>query len=145
MDITITYDLGHAHVAAVRVLAHRTGRPPTIEEVAELLGSQVEITNHRLRALERAGIVTVVENPFEAHVSIADHLALEKLPAETDETALSGEVEEFKKRQAEQAEGMVKLFESGEGEQEKKDRHQEIAKDLKGFKPKKAKKAPWEK
>ena len=30
MQPTITYDLGHAHVAAIRVLIHRLSRPPTV-------------------------------------------------------------------------------------------------------------------
>lgn len=144
MDVTITQSEGHAHVAAVRVFAYREGRPPTLEEVAELLGSTVEITNHRLRALESLGILTIVENPFEAHVSVRDHLALEKLPAEANQEALSEAVADFKKRQAEQAEDMMKTFEEADEEAERKERHDEIHDGLRNFKPKKAKKAPWE-
>ena len=145
MDITITYDVGHAHVAAVRVLQYRNGRPPTIEEIAEELGSKVELTNHRLRALERAGIVTIVENPFEAHVSVRDHLALEKLPAEADESALSDAVSDFRKRQAEKADDLIRVFEDTDEEQEQQEKHGEMEQDLKAFRPKKPKKAPWEK
>jgi DNA-binding transcriptional regulator GbsR (MarR family) len=145
MDVTITRDEGHAHVGAIRVLMYRSGRPPTIEEIAELLGSQIEITNHRLRALEKLGIVKIVENPFEAHVSVADHRTLDDLPAEADEEAFSEAVEDFKKRQRAQADDMVRLFEEGDAEREKKDRQDEIESGLKGFKPKKPKKAPWEK
>jgi DNA-directed RNA polymerase specialized sigma subunit len=144
MDVTVTYDVGHAHVAAVRVLHYRNGRPPTIEEVAEELGSKTELTNHRLRALERAGIVTIVENPFEAHVSVRDHLALEKLPAEADENALSDAVADFRKRQAEKAEEQMRVFEETDEDREKREKHGAMEKDLKAFRAKKAKKAPWE-
>ena len=92
MDVSITRDEGHAHVAAIRVLRYRLGRPPTMEEVAEVLGSRTEITNHRMRKLAALGIVHLVENPFNVHLSVADHLALERLPAEIDENALSGVV-----------------------------------------------------
>ena len=145
MDVTITQDVGHAHVAAVRVSQFRNGRPPTIEEVAEVLGSTVELTNHRLRALERAGIVTIVENPFEAHVSVRDHLALEKLPAAVDESALSDAVSDFRKRQVEKADDMIRIFEETDEEKEKREKHGGMEQDLKAFRPKKPKKAPWDK
>ncbi|MCH6564046.1 MAG: hypothetical protein IH800_16665, partial [Myxococcales bacterium] len=35
MDVSITREEGHAHVAAVRVLKYRLGRPPTMAEVIE--------------------------------------------------------------------------------------------------------------
>ena len=145
MEATVTHEVGHAHVAAVRVLKYRLGRPPTLEEVAEVLGSQVEITNHRLRALERLGIVTIVENPFEAHVSVADYSALEKLPAEVDEGVLAQEVEGFRRRQGEKAEEMMRIFEEGDEERARKEKHAKIEKDLRGFKQKPTRKAPWEK
>ena len=144
MDITVTHDVGHAHVAAVRVFQYRHGRPPTIEEVAEVLGSKVELTNHRLRALERAGIVTIVENPFEAHVSVRDHLELEKLPAEVDESALSDAVSDFRKRQVEKADDMIRIFEETDEEKEKREKHGAMEEDLKTFRPKKPKRAPWD-
>ncbi len=127
MDFTITFAVGHAHVGAIRVLTYRLGRPPTLEEVAEVLGSQAEITNHRLRALQSLGIVTIVENPFEVHLSVGDHLALENLPAEADEDALAEAVEDFRRRQDEKADEMMRVFEDGDEEKEKKERNDENA------------------
>ena len=145
MDVQIAYEEGHAHVAAIRVLQYRMKRPPTIDEVAEVLGSKSELTNHRLRALEKLGIVTIVENPFESHVSVRDYLALEKLPAEVSEAGLSDAVKDFRRRQAEKAEEMMKVFEETDPEREKKDRTERQAGDLKNYQPKKStKKAPWE-
>jgi hypothetical protein len=146
MEVRIAYEEGHAHVAAIRVLQHRMKRPPTIDEIAEVLGSKSEITNHRLRALERLGIVTIVENPFETHVSVRDYLALEKLPVEVSEAGLSEAVEDFRRRQAEKAEEMIKLFDDADPEREKRERTERRADELKNYQPKKsAKKAPWEK
>jgi hypothetical protein len=144
MDISITQAEGHAHVAAIRVLRYRLGRPPTMEEVAEILGSRPEITNHRMRKLAALGIVHLVENPFDVHLSVADHLALEKLPTETDENALSDAVEDFKRRQEAKAEEMMRVFESDEEAKERRKKHDGLAEELKRFKPRKAKKAPWE-
>jgi hypothetical protein len=145
LEITITFDEGHAHVGAIRVLRYRLGRPPTIEEIAEVLGSQVEITNHRLRALQKLGIVVIVENPFDAHVSVGDHLALEKLPAEADEAGLADAVEDFRRRQEQKAEEMMRVFEESDEAAEKREKHDEIEKGLRSYKKKPPKKAPWEK
>ena len=145
METSLTLDEGHAHVAAVRVLRYRLQRPPTIEEVAEALGSKVELTNHRLRALEERGIVSIVENPFEAHVSVKDHLALEKLPVEREGEDLADAVEDFRRRQEEKGQEMMRIFEEKDEAQEKKSRHDEMADELRSFRKKKAKKAPWEK
>jgi hypothetical protein len=146
MPPNITYDVGHAHVAAIRVLAHRMGRPPTIEEIAEVLGSKVEITNHRLRALEELGIVVRVENPFNVHFSVRDHLALEKLPAESTGPGLADAVQEFQKRQEKKSEEFVKMFEDLNPDREKKEKYSKLEDELKSFQKKKsAKRAPWEK
>ena len=80
MEVRISREEGHAHVAAVRVLQYRLHRPPTPEEIAEVLGSKLELTMHRLRALKELGILVLVENPFETHVSVGDHTALDSLP-----------------------------------------------------------------
>jgi hypothetical protein len=144
LETSITYEEGHAHVAAIRVLSWRLRRLPTIEEVAEVLGSKVELTNHRLRALESLGIVTVVQNPFETHVSVEDYLALEKLPVESNQDALRDAVQDFRKRQTEKADEMVRLFEEADEGKERQEKHDQMAEDLRRFKQKKPKKAPWE-
>jgi DNA-binding transcriptional regulator GbsR (MarR family) len=145
MQPTITYDEGHAHVAAIRVLTYRLSRPPTIEEIAEALGSKPEITNHRLRLLEELGIVVRVENPFNAHYSVRDHLALEKLPTEATGAGLADEVAEFQKRQEKKSEEFMKMFEELNPEKEKKEKYSKLEDDLKSFQKKKgSKKAPWE-
>lgn len=146
MDVQVSWEEGHALVAAVRVLQYRLKRTPTLAEVAEILGSTVEITNHRLRALGNLGIVTFIENPFEVHVSVRDYLALEKLPAQVSEAGLSEAVEDFKKRQAEKTEERMRLFEEGSVAKERQERQERHEGDLKSFKPKKnTNKAPWEK
>jgi len=116
-----------------------------MEEVAEVLGSKPEITNHRMRALAALGIVHLVENPFDVHLSVANHLELEKLPEEANEEALSEAVEEFRKRQEKKAEEMLQIFEKDEEGKERKKKHRQMAEDLRQFKKKPAKKAPWEK
>jgi len=145
VEVSLTRDEGHAHVAAIRVLRYRLGRPPTLDEVAEILGSRPEITNHRLRKLQALGIVHIVENPFDIHLSVADHRPLDDLPEEADENVLSDAVEDFKRRQAAKAEELVRTFEEDDETAEKREKHSRMAEDLKSFRQKKTKKAPWEK
>jgi DNA-directed RNA polymerase specialized sigma subunit len=146
MEIRISREEGHAHVAAVRVLQYRLRRPPTPEEVAEVLGSQRELTLHRLRALQTLGIVVLVDNPFEVHVSVGNHVALDDLPEDVSESGLAQAVEEFKKKQRSKADEMVRLFEETDEEAERRQANEGRADELRKFQPKKpAKKAPWEK
>ena len=144
MKIVITQEVGRAHVGAVHVLRYRLERPPTLDEVAEVLGSTVEVTNHRLRALEALGIVTIVESPFEVHVSVANHLGLEELPEEAEEDGLADAVKDFRRRQEEKANEMMRAFEDDDEGKERQEKHERIEDDLQTFKPKPAKKAPWE-
>jgi hypothetical protein len=145
VETSITREEGHAHVAAVRVLRYRLGRPPTLEEIAEVLGSRVEITNHRLRRLAELGVVHIVENPFNVHVSVANHRLVDDLPETANEDVLKDAVQDFKKRQAEKADEMVRTFERDDEGAERREKHDRMAGELKGFRPKKTKKAPWEK
>ncbi|HMB67978.1 MAG TPA: hypothetical protein VKU85_01660, partial [bacterium] len=114
-------------------------------EIGEILGSQVEITLHRLRALEQLGILRLVENPFETHVSVADHRPLDELPEEVSEAGLQDAVEDFKKRQSAKADEMVRLFEETDEEAERRQTNEDRAEQLRNYRPPKPKtKAPWE-
>jgi len=145
MQPTITYEEGHAHVAAIRVLNYRLGRPPTVEEIAEALGSKPELTNHRLRILEGLGIIVRVENPFNVHFSVRDHLALEKLPAEASTAGLADAVQDFQKRQEKKSEEFVKMFEDLNPEREKKEKYSKLEEEMRSFQKKKpGRKPPWE-
>ncbi len=146
MEIRISREQGHAHVAAVRVLHYRLKRPPTPEEIAEILGSKEEITLHRLRALGGLGIVTLVENPFEVHISVADHTALDELPEDISDDGLADAVQEFKKRQAVKADELIQTFEETDEQSERRERAEQHAEELRNYQPKKPdSKAPWEK
>jgi len=145
VQTSITHEEGHAHVAAIRVLRYRLGRLPTIEEVAEVLGSRTEITNHRLRALQALGIISLVENPFEVHVAVEDYLALEKLPVEADQDALKDAVKDFQRRQSEKTDEMMRIFEESDEGRERQEKHDQMADELRRFRTKKPRKAPWEK
>ncbi len=134
-----SYRQGHLVVAAVRVLAHRHERPPTIEEIAELTGVSDEIIGLLVRSLAGLNIVRTITSPFETRVEITDHIGLEELPADEEASAFAGEVdafhEEYTKKQAE----LQRIFSSGKHEEEKKKKLREMEDELKGFQGKKIK------
>lgn len=90
------YNEAHLFVAAVRLLQHRGGCPPAIEEVAELLDLSVEMAHTICRRLGKQNILETFEDPFTVKLAVADHLAIEKLPRTTsEENSLAKELEKF--------------------------------------------------
>lgn len=124
----------HVVVAAVRVLTHKLNRPPSIEEIAELLGYSNEITGHLVRVLEARAIVHTIKSPFDVRVEIHEHLKIEELPIEDTGPGLQDEVDEFHKRFQQKQEALQNLFDSGELEAKKKKRLAGLEDELKTFK-----------
>jgi hypothetical protein len=127
------YDDGHLLVAAVRLLMHRNGRPPTVEECAGLAGFSVELTHALVRRLEEYGAVRAVETPFEARVVIEDHTALEAIPRDATGPSVASEFESFRDRQKEKQKELDKLFGEGSLEKKKKERVSSLEEQFKKF------------
>ena len=123
----------HVIVAAVRVLVHKTGRPPSVDEVADLLGYARELTGHLVRGLETAGVVQTIKSPFDLRVEVQNHLAIESLPAEATGPGLRDEVEEFHERFKEKQEKLQNLFDSGAAEAQRKSRLAGLDNELQSF------------
>jgi hypothetical protein len=135
------YTEGHLVVAAIRVLENRMKRPPTVEEIAELLGFSVEWTGVLVAALRRSEIVTTVESAFTVRVEVRNHLPLEELSREDSATRLDAEMKEFaEKRRAEESQ-LDSLFSSGEAFRRQEDKLSRMADEFKRFQPKKPPKA----
>lgn len=107
------YEEAHLYVAAIRVLAHKTGRPPTVEEVADLLGDSREAAYHLARSLAAKGIVRLMENPFETHLEVRDHVALEGLPREETGPGIAEDIEEFHEKKKKEHDEMGDFFKTG--------------------------------
>ncbi len=90
------YQEGHLFVAAVRVLEHRNGAPPSLDQIAEMLKFSSEQTGWISRRLQQAGIVKIVESAFGDRWGIEDHLKLEELPRETESSQLDEALKQFK-------------------------------------------------
>lgn len=119
-----SYDDGHLFVAAIRILEHRLNRPPSVEEVGEMLNRSVEIAHLHVRGLESSGIVRVVKTPFETHLEIVDHVKLEELPKGEQTAAFGEDLDKFREKKKKELESMESFFASG-GEDDKKKKKME--------------------
>ncbi len=89
------YYEGHLLVAAVRILEHRNGAPPALDQLSELLGFTAEQTGLTSRRLRDAGIIKQVEGAFGDRWAVHDHLKLEELPRDTEAGQLDTELRKF--------------------------------------------------
>ena len=90
------YTTAHLFVAAVRVLDHRDGAPPPVESVCELLNYSNEKGSYLLNRLKELGIVETVEGGFNDRIVVANHLAIEDLPRDAEESRLEQELKKFR-------------------------------------------------
>ena len=134
---TPDYAQGHLVIAAVRILEHRNGKPPTYEEIGGLLGISHEVVGAVARALKSHGAVKILETPFDTRLELDDHTLLENLPKERATPAMKGEVDAFLERTRSKQEDIESLFKSGEYEKKKKEKFAGLDQQLKDFKKKK--------
>lgn len=95
MEIKNPYHEGHLFVAAIRVLEHRHGAPPSLDQIAELLRLSAEQAGLVSRRLSEGGMISPVEGAFEGRWAVADHLKLEELPREVESTELDNAIKKF--------------------------------------------------
>jgi len=131
------YAQGHLVVAAVRILEHRNGKPPTYEEIGSLLGISHEVVGAVARALRTHGVVRILETPFDTRLEVTDHTLLESLPKEQATAAMKGEVDAFLERSRSKQEDIESLFKGGAYEKKKKERFAGLEEQLKDFQKKK--------
>jgi hypothetical protein len=91
------YSTAHLFVAAVRVLDHQEGAPPAIASVCRLLDFSNEKGSYLLNRFKENGIVDTVKSGFNDRIVVGNHLAIEDLPRDTEETRLEQELKKFKK------------------------------------------------
>ena len=90
------YTEAHLVVAAIRVLQHRKGTPPKLEEVCTMLEISDEAGHSCCRRLAKLGIIETLEDPFSLNLTVANHLEIEKIPRHAPESqGLAQELEKF--------------------------------------------------
>jgi hypothetical protein len=91
-----TYSEAHLFVAAIRILSHQKGWPPSVEDVCAMLGVSDEAGHRICRDLQKRKIIETMVDPYSIKLSVADHLELEKISREEDRhNNLSRELEKF--------------------------------------------------
>ncbi len=133
----------HLILAAIRILAHREGRPPRPADVAELLDWPEAVVRLHAVALQDLGAAILVESAFDTHLEIGDHLKVEELAAETA-TEMSADLAAFDRKKAEEADRMAHLFDDGEFERRRREKLDRMGADLDSFKGRKIR-DPFEK
>ncbi|MFN2371901.1 MAG: hypothetical protein ABR506_12220 [Candidatus Krumholzibacteriia bacterium] len=123
-------------LAGIRVLTHTGQRPPTPEQVAELLQMPASAVRLQLAQLADLGAVALLTSAFETHTEVRDHLAVEQLP-EAAGPAIAEDLEAFDRRKREEQSKMAHLFDSGEHDQRQQDKLRRMEQDLASFRRKK--------
>ena len=95
MDVRPSYEDTHLIVAAIRVLSNNAAKPPTPEDVAELLDKPPDLIRSMIIVLGAEGILRVVENPFEIRAEVGDYLKIEDLPRASEVPSIKSELDEF--------------------------------------------------
>jgi hypothetical protein len=124
---------GHLIVAAIRLLQYRESRSPRPEEVAELLDWPAAALRVHLVALQKDGVVALVDSAFDTHVEIRDHLKLEELEPAAEASDLEAELADFGRRKQEESERMGRLFSEGEPARRQAERLKKMEKELHDF------------
>ncbi len=115
------YGDAHLVVAAIRVLEHTEKKPPSVDEVCQTLSISVEQGNLLCNKLHETGAIELTEGAYGTRLFIRDHLKLEEIPKDLEDSDIGEEIEKFKSSKkdmeekiesikTEQAEKQKKLF-----------------------------------
>ena len=136
MAVRPSYEDGHLVVAAVRILSHKTSKPPTPEAIADLIGLAPDFARNLVVALGKEGVLRVIENPFEIRAEVGDYTKLEELPRETDAPTIQAELDDFVKRRRKAVEETQKMLSLNEIDKKKKKKISKLEDELKKMKKK---------
>ena len=123
------YSTAHLFVSAVRVLDHRDGAPPALAAVCKMLDFSDEKGSYLLSRFKEAGIIDTVKSGFEDRLVVANHLAIEDLPRNTEESRLEQELKKFRQGKNVMEEKIKGI--KAQQDQKKQDMFAEIEKKLK--------------
>jgi hypothetical protein len=123
------YTTAHLFVSAIRVWEYQNDTPPAIEEISHMLAMSIERGNYICRKLQEIGIIESVEGSFGNRLFIRDHLKIEEIPREDDESKLEEELKKFQESQKGLSQ-KIKTIQAKQA-QKKKDLFAEMEKKLK--------------
>lgn len=123
------YSHAHLIVAAIRVLSHQNAKPPSVDEVSQVLSFSLEQGNLICNKLKSMGIVDLVEGAFGTGLFIKNHAKIEEIRRGEKEDKLETALKKFQ----DSKKNFTKKIESIQAKQVKKqkDLFAEIEKKLK--------------
>ena len=110
------YAQAHLISAAIRILEHQHGTPPSVEKVCETLAFSVEQGHRLCNRLKEKNIIDITSGAFGTRLFIVDHLKIEKIPRGETGSSMEAELRKFRDSQK----GLEKKVENIRAEQEKK-------------------------
>jgi len=91
------YSTTHLIVAAIRVLEHRNAAAPSVDEMCQELSFSLEQGYFICNKLGEIGIIDMVvkEGADKTRLFVKDHLKIEEIPRDAEESTLQEEIERF--------------------------------------------------
>ena len=123
------YAAAHLFVSAIRVYEHQTKTPPTIDDISQILAMSIERSSYICRKLKEMGVIDSVEGSYDNRLFVLDHLKIEEIPREADDTEMEAELQKFKESQKALTEKIETI--QAQQAQKKKDLFAEMEKKLK--------------
>ncbi len=93
------YDAAHVFVAGVRVYEHLNRRPPSLKELADMLGISEEELSLVSRKLCDEKIVSAIISGADCRYGIGDYTRIEALPRDSEAPRMMQEITQFQTRQ----------------------------------------------
>ena len=123
------YDQGHLVVAAIRVLEHQKGVPPSVDDISRCLSLSAEQSSRICSRLQEADVIEVVKGAYGTRAFVRDYLRLEDLPKSEESAKLADEVKKFQESRKGMDEKIAEF--KAQQEEKKKSMFAELDKKLK--------------
>ena len=105
------YEEAHVLVSAIRVIEFKKRMTPSLKDVSELLGMNIDRVTRISNDLKALGILNMVDGPFETvNLVIEDHRKIEEISREVKETKMEDEIRKFQEKSKNAYEDKVKAF-----------------------------------
>ena len=89
------YKSAHLVVAAMRILEHQNGMPPSVDSLGSVLSFSLEECSYICRRLHEMGIIDIVKGPFGTKLFIKNHPELENISRSTDDPDIKEDINKF--------------------------------------------------
>lgn len=105
------YDEAQLLVAAIRVLDFKKSSTPSLKDISELLGMNIDRVTRISNDLKGLGIVKMVDGPFESvNLVVDDYLKIEEISREVKTSNMEDEIRKFQEKSKNAYVDKVKAF-----------------------------------